>query len=97
MKLKFLFAMLGICGFVFGCKALLGTAVSPSSLPVSIGAATNGTPELVAWLQTASAINAAANPTPTSPAIASLLGAITTLASAAAGWYARHISTTPKA
>ena len=77
--------------FALGCAALSRNA-SQQSPPVALGAADTNTPNAVAWLQLASAVNKDANPTPTQEPIGIALTALTTLVSAGLGWYARHTS-----
>lgn len=77
--------------FGIGCATLSHNA-SQQSPPVALGAADTNTPNAVAWLQLASALNKEANPTPTQEPISVALTALTTLVSAGLGWYARHTS-----
>jgi len=78
---------------VVGCSTLLSPA-SPASLPVVTGAATTNDTELVAYLKTAQAANEAFNVTSTSAPINLMLAGAVSLASAWAGWYARHKTAT---
>jgi hypothetical protein len=78
---------------VVGCSTLLSPA-SPASLPVTLGSATTNDTELVAYLKTAQAANAAFNVTSTNAPINLMLAGAVSLASAWAGWYARHKTAT---
>jgi hypothetical protein len=78
---------------VIGCS-MLATPASPQSLPVTLGTATTNDSELTAYLKTAQAANAAFNVTSTSEPINLMLAGAVSLASAWAGWYARHKTAT---
>jgi 3-deoxy-D-manno-octulosonic-acid transferase len=78
---------------VVGCSTLLSPA-SPASLPVVTGSATTNDTELVAYLKTAQAANEAFNVTSTAAPINLMLAGAVSLASAWAGWYARHKTAT---
>jgi len=82
-----------ILSTVVGCSTLLSPA-SSASLPVVTGAATTNDTELVAYLKTAQAANEAFNVTSTAAPINLMLAGAVSLASAWAGWYARHKTAT---
>ena len=75
-----------------GCDSLLVQHPSAASLPVQLGAASTNDVNLVSWLELARTANAAVNPSPLAQPVDQLLNALTVLASAFAGWYARHRS-----
>ena len=73
---------------------MLTSPTSPESIPVALGTATTNDSELVAYLKTAQDANAAFNVTSTSAPINLMLAGAVSLASAWAGWYARHKTAT---
>lgn len=79
-------AIVGGCSFD---KAMTQHA-APDSVAVTTGAATTNDVEAVAYAKLVRAINANANPTPTREPLDAVLGAGVAVASALAGWYARH-------
>jgi hypothetical protein len=82
--------LLAVVVTLSACHAMLVDTPSPKSLPVTMGIVDTNSPNLVAYLSAARTINSTMNPTPYAPAIDGLLTGLVTLASAFAGWYARH-------
>ena len=75
---------------IVGCDSLLlKPAPAANPLVQTFGVNTNE-PALVAYLDAADKLNTAVNVTATEAPIHMLLAGLTTIAAAAAGWYARH-------
>jgi hypothetical protein len=75
-----------------GCASLLANHPTPTSPVLQISGVTTNDVNLVAYLKAAEAVNQAVDVTPANGSVGLLLAAATALASAAAGWYARHSS-----
>jgi hypothetical protein len=72
------------------CHALLVATPRATSLPVTMGIVDTNSPNLIAYLSAAQRLNTTLDTTPYAPAISGLLNGLTIIASAFAGWYARH-------
>ena len=86
-KLMFLIGLVALGALAMGCSSLLGHNASADSVPVTLGAATTNDANAVAWLKTAAAANAVANPTPTQEPIAAVMGGLIALVSSIATSY----------
>ena len=82
---------------VAACRSAFLTPSSPTSLPSLTGAAGTNDSEVIAWLKFAQQVNSTANITPTNQPIDRAITALEVLASAAAGWFARHAQGKPPA
>jgi hypothetical protein len=90
-QLPFLVALAVLLGTAgAGCEALLTKTPAPTQLGVTMFGVQTNQPNLVAYLEAADKLNTAVNVTATEAPIHMLLAGLTTVAAAAAGWYARH-------
>jgi hypothetical protein len=95
MKNLFTFTLLGlllagVVVFQAGCLSALTSHPSPEAYAVQQGLASTNDSQAVAWLNVARSINASVTPSPLKEPVDLALFSLVTLASAAAGWLARH-------
>jgi len=92
MNIKHVPVILAIifCIVLAGCDTLLSKTPSPTSAAVQMFGVNTNAPNLVAYLNAADSLNSAVNATATEQPVHMLLAGLSTVAAAAAGWYARH-------
>jgi hypothetical protein len=89
-KLLLIGALFAVLLTLVACKPLLVSTPNPNSFVVQSGLAPTNEPNAVAYLMAAQKINQTYDTSPYAPAVTGLLNGLTAIASAAAGWYARH-------